>query len=62
MSVLLLLFWELVLSAFYMCKNVNFQFLTVSFLAYFHDVNRVLQTMIVIFLLCTPQKTNVSLL
>lgn len=45
MSLLLLLFRELVLSAFCMCKNVNFQFPTVSFLACFHDDNRVLQTL-----------------
>jgi len=55
-SVLLLLFRELVLSAFCMCKNVNFHFPTVSFLACFHDVNKVLQTLFMSYSHSVPHK------
>lgn len=61
MSVLLLLFRELVLAVFCMCKNVNFQFPTVSFLACFHDVNRVLQTLFVSYSDFVPHKKQMCL-
>ena len=55
-SVLLLLVRELVLSAFCICKNINFQFPTVSFLACFHDDNRALQTLFMSYSHFVPHK------
>lgn len=60
-SVLFPLFRELVLSAFCMCKNVNFQFPTVSFVAFFHDVNRVLQTLFMSYSHSVPHKKQMCL-
>lgn len=61
MSVLLLLFWELVLSALCMCKNVNFQCPTVPFLTCFHDVNGVLHTLFMSYSHFVPHKKEMCL-